>query len=370
MSDNRPPRYIEEDDGTGEEVVVYRASGLGGCVRALVAGASGYSPSPHPVWFQEILEEGNKYEDEILRRWEEETGAKVVDRQLQVELEVGEIEGRRVVVRGHLDGRSTVPVDAKKIRIGQWASFLNQRVEYVASWVWQIAAYMYALEAEEFALVAGCLDGEKIVEVHTELVTNPPIPLRAIKAKIAKVEALIATEDVTVACGPRQYPCQYYYLHDVDDVEEPPQRIEDALMVEYAVKFRSVQQTMDSYTRAMKELDREKKRISEGMRGWLEANGMRDLERLEIGGVEVKRVRYPRKEYVVKAGEVDYFSVKKMEESGEKTTPSGSESKSSEQFTVSPSTPSLLSAEDGGDLKDLKVGKKVGVPKPRKRSEG
>ena len=50
MSDDRPARYTQ-DDGT----VVYRASSIGACERALLAAARGYDKRAHQQWFQEVV---------------------------------------------------------------------------------------------------------------------------------------------------------------------------------------------------------------------------------------------------------------------------------------------------------------------------
>ena len=222
-ADNRLFRYIETgDDGT--ETVVYRASSVGACERALLATARKYERRQHPEWFDAVLDEGRRMEPHIDAIWQNETGVTVVGGQDIVELYVGEIDGRDVIIRGHIDGRIDgdrhTLVEYKKFRPSTWGKFLQQGVEVNVNYPWQVSVYMYAGMFDNVMFVGGLYSPEqdRIVEVAEFRLTNPPIPLAAIRRKVARIERMINAGfdpcDDGVECKASMYPCPYFYLHD------------------------------------------------------------------------------------------------------------------------------------------------------------
>jgi len=248
MSDNRPARYLEDDGAT----VVYRASSLGLCPKAIVALADGYTPAPMPEWFREVLDEGTRAEPVISAMWDKETGIPTTSQQMVVELEIGVIAGRRVIVRAHIDGQAGVdPVlrEYKKFRDSTWPDFLRQGVEVTPTYPWQVSAMMHATGWGECEFVGGHYDTdeEKITEVHPKLLAAPPIPLSAIKARIARIEADInggVHVDKVTCTG--MFPCPVFYLHS--DEELP--RVEDPKLIAIAEEIRAV---LDEASRCDKE---------------------------------------------------------------------------------------------------------------------
>lgn len=253
-ADHRPLRYLEPDpdDGTVEQVV-YRASSLGSCDRAVLLTALGYAVQPDPPGWRQVLDEGTIAESAIRTMWEEERGHDVVDDQLTVELEIGEINGRRVIVRGHIDGRwydSDTEVlgggglwESKKFRASTYPDFLRDGIEVHKNYPWQLSVYMHALGLDYAEVTGGLLAGYRDVntgELHDSAfefegwspnatpdripeisrikikpVHGAPIPLKDIVKRIIMLERLIARnpDPASVECI-RSWPCGYYPYHD------------------------------------------------------------------------------------------------------------------------------------------------------------
>lgn len=202
----------------------------------MVAAARGAERKPHPQWFQEVLDEGSRLEDSINAMFEEESTALTVNRQKELNLSLGLINGVEVIIRCHIDGEQepcpgdeiSILREYKKIRESGWQNFLRQGVEVHHNYPWQVSVMMHAGLYQHCEFVGGrCVDGE-ITEVYCHDLEVPPISLLAIKQKIAKVERLINEgygADEVECSG--SFPCPYWYLHDakpaVDDIHMTPQ---------------------------------------------------------------------------------------------------------------------------------------------------
>lgn len=249
--DHRPMRYVEfNTDGTPMRVV-YRASSLGGCERAFVACATGHEARPHPQWFQNVLDEGTFAEAQINAWWEAATSIPTVLQQQElilttaIEADVvhdGATYTVPVVVKAHVDGfaeptsgmdRVTVR-EYKKFRPSTYPNFQRQGVEVHKNYPWQIAAVMHAIRqvpsdppSEPLVEMVGALWGKRdgegddvpdhVIDTTCHMIDMPPIPMKAINKKIARIEGLIADgympQDVDVVCAEDSYPCPYWYLH-------------------------------------------------------------------------------------------------------------------------------------------------------------
>lgn len=324
--DDRPARYVR-DDG----VVVYRPSSLASCDRALVACARGEVREPWSQEFQEILDEGTRMEGQIVEMFLDQyvEVSEVDGRQETIELEV--MDG--VVLFGHIDGwfldlnDQKVLFEAKKVRPSGWEAFKRQGVEWQHHYPMQVATYMYGLGVDRCAFVGGLYDKDKdeIKDIYVHWLDAPPVPLKGIVKRVRGLEKLInlgfaASE---VDCEKKDYPCPYYKLHDDDgeggddgwggsgdefvQLDGDHKREWDALVTMFTVE-----------DRAIKELDKKKlmhkankdKKVEE-MRAFLEAKGYGKAKKVKGTGSAVSRVKYETKEYVVKAGTVDYFQLAK-----------------------------------------------------------
>lgn len=325
MGDDRPARYTEGD------LIVYRASGLGGCARMLTACAfpDAYPPSPWPDWFQVVLDEGSAYESLIRRRWDESTGLPTVDDQMQVELEVGEVGGKLVVVRGHIDGRceGVAPEwtgrEFKKFRESGWQTFLRKGVEIHPNYPWQVAAMMHAT-GWDWQFVGGRLDKDgELTEVVGMDITNPPIPFKAIRDKLMGIEKgiLDGFDPKEVECRV-QFPCPQYKIHDPEDeaYEIPVGGGADGKAGERAREAITRLAEVQAYGRALEANLKEWKeigaKVSQDLRDALEELGDDAVAAkvLLIEGHRVTRVRKTISEHVRRASTQDYFSAKQAEE--------------------------------------------------------
>lgn len=345
MGDDRPIRYVEHaDDGTPTKIV-YRASSLGTCERALIASARGVQPLPHPEWFQEVLEEGNEAEPQILAMWDEMTGIPTGDQQREFELwvmdvEVGDVEVP-VVVRAHVDGvscdesgRFTIR-EAKKFRPSTWETWKRKGCEINVLYPWQVSAIMHACHAlnDEMPLVemiGGRWDDEtrQVVELCPQFLDMPPIPLKAIKKKLARIERLLSEgydpTDPDVVCTESMYPCGYWKLHP-SELAGGKKNAKDAerVKVKSSAITEEVRQLLihdTALTGRLKMLEDDKKKIDaarkqgrEQIKQFMQVQGLTVGTCAEVDGYEVEWMQVERKGYEVKPTSYELVAVKSMD---------------------------------------------------------
>src|SRR5438445_10756925 len=131
---------------TDKDIVVYRASGLGHCLRGLVAARKGLAPKPFSDDTLKRFAEGNRLEEPILREVASR-GYIISDRQLEVNIPIT----KRIAVRGHIDGIAFDGVqkwviDAKSASTKSFNNFLTHGMNAFDSYRWQLSVYMIALE--------------------------------------------------------------------------------------------------------------------------------------------------------------------------------------------------------------------------------
>lgn len=322
MSDNRPARYMELDDA-GNETVIYRASSVGGCEKAMLAAARGYDKRDHPDWFQEVLDEGSRMEEHIIAKWDFETGRPTVNQQKQIELYVGEIDGRNVIIRGHIDGEDDHENPAlreyKKFRPSTWDKFIRQGVECGANYPWQVAIYMHGGGYDLCQFVGGKYnpDTDSIDEVEAHAITNPPIPMKAIRTKIARVERMINQGydpmDDGVECT-LTYPCGYFYLHGQGaappatphrEISVADESVMWDAIADYKVARSLAAELRKQMDAAAKAADLARSKII----GELSAAGAEPGELVSFSGWEAMFNTVPRAGYTVKPGTTTKFTI-------------------------------------------------------------
>lgn len=328
--DDRPTRYTEERDG--ETIVVYRASGLGACTRALVAMSQKYIAAPVGEFMQEVFDEGHEAEPLIRAAYEEQTENWVMNDQLEIELDLGEMHGRQVIVRGHIDGESCPPDDkgnpmlfeAKKFRESTWSKFLSQGVECNVNYPWQVSVYMHALDLDECDFVGGRVSFDDwnnmtLEEIHVKHLAQPPFSLGAIRKRIASIEKLIhqGFDAKEVECQRSMYPCPYFKLHDWDEENDAYQlpvdgdegEVATLLLGNYALAASEVSRI----GKLLKAAEDEKKRHADALRVLIEE--LRDpaaeaAKKLVNAEYELTHVRKEIAEHTRKASKQDYFTIK------------------------------------------------------------
>lgn len=317
MSDEKPARWVDED---GQ--VYYRASSLGLCDKVFVALANYYQPSAYPQWFQEVLDEGTKAEDEINALWELASGYQTVNSQKLVSMEV--LDGVWVV--GHIDGESEaggVLREYKKFRDSTWPRFLSVGIEIHHTYTWQHSFYWHAggYESSEFVGGHWVVDDEHpggyVAEVFPWRLTNPPLPLIAIKKRVANLEALIngGSQPIDVQCVVKSFPCPFFYLHDEDEEPEAVERNADDTLQALVDEYYQLQESTKAARKVVRAADERLKAIKLGISGWLEGNDVNERQDAKVKMVDgsSKTIRYTvvrKKAHQVKATEYTTVSVK------------------------------------------------------------
>jgi hypothetical protein len=226
--------------GVKDGRIVYRASALGSCTKALVAARMGYDAIAPPSDAQQRMDEGHLHEMDVTRRmveegWRFSPGSS----QLEVVLPIT----RKVVVVGHLDGlgwkngpaavSTADPIAALKIVGGhvveiksqsknQWADFERSGWEsgFFPKYKWQLSAYMLATGLPAVVVRKNRDNGQ----VKYEYVEAPFYSLTATRVRVMMVEALVAKGELPEECDNRVFPCPFFYLHhdpEVTTLEDP-----------------------------------------------------------------------------------------------------------------------------------------------------
>jgi hypothetical protein len=291
IRDERPARYVEPYDNPEHphitEKVVYRASGLGGCERSLVATARDIPRRDHPEWFQAVLDEGTEAEAEIRRQFHVAMLEDPVTRdgwedQAELEMTIANIEGRLVVVRAHADdvhrdgrdGGGAVLREYKKFRTSTFGEFLRRGVEVQPYYPWQVAAMMWALRDAGYNVVCqfvgGEFDGESIVRVEHETLADPPIPRAGILQRVARLERMVneGLDPSEIDC-PKLYPCGHWFLHDEDEIVA----LDDPDAAQAVADWEDADDQVKAAKAALKAAEDDKKKITETLRGFWPDDG-------------------------------------------------------------------------------------------------
>lgn len=239
MSDDRPVRYLE----TGEhgERVIYRMSGLLMCQRIPFGLDYGIEPAPVPKHIQAGFDRGHDHEEKIIARILER-GPELLDTDPfigrgqcvvhevdgsrdELMLRVGEINGRDVWLRGHVDGigvvsvlqvggttsREKAVVEAKYLGPDYWKRFLASGLDVIGKYPWQVSAYSHATGLPVLFVAAQRDDSKPdgIGDIKAQWIQEPPVSLWKIKAQIARYENHIAAGKMP-ECDKAEYPCPMF----------------------------------------------------------------------------------------------------------------------------------------------------------------
>ena len=219
MGDNRPSVYVEEDK------VVYRASSVGGCVRALVASINydEVRKQEHQDLLDRSAREGDLHEGAIRDHFVSE-GWRIITEQELVEIQV--IPG--VVIRGRTDGVLGRPDDpayavwtdevlfeAKSMSTKQFAKWSSGKFRDFTRYAYQITAYMMANPGRD-VLYAVKRREDGILEVLRIPHDQPPVPFSDIKKKVLAAEKARRKDDLP-SCDVNTWGCPFFYLPEEDD---------------------------------------------------------------------------------------------------------------------------------------------------------
>jgi hypothetical protein len=205
--DTRAPVYLEND------LVVYRASKLGLCLRALAAARQGCPPVPPSAKHQADMEAGQAYESIVLARLAA-MGHDVSWCQQEHDLPVAE----GIIVRAHIDGVVTrisqagtvsYVTEVKALAPSTFRAWRARGFQAFPVWAWQLAVGMHATGLSGLMAVADRTSGVlSLLEVE-----RPPRTMLEIERRVAQAEELAATGSLGEC--PEAFPCFWFYAHEV-----------------------------------------------------------------------------------------------------------------------------------------------------------
>ncbi len=309
MSDNRSIAYQEGD------ISIYRASGTGSCITALVAAKAGYEEA-RSQYSENILmnaaREGNMHEGAVIDTLKTEYGWRVDGSQDLMEMQIIP----KVVIRGHIDG-FCIPKKARNQRLLEVKTMSRDRfkkwmalgddarsrllTDEFDKYAWQISNYMWHYGMSAMYVVKNRDSGK----LDISEIKLPPIDKKTIRKKIIQVEMWAAKGDIPPckAASSDQFFCQYPYLHDNDspfgaepDNEEAP--IDDAT----TALLSSMAEHYDGLAKQvamLKPLDDERKEVGQKLVAAM--GGVDGPKNVVAGGYQITRVDNTRK-FVDKVG--------------------------------------------------------------------
>ena len=232
MGDDRPNVYIDPD-GT----VVYRASSVGMCVRALVAvGVGNYEEALGKDRADMLIRtaaEGDLHEEAVRSKLARE-GWTVHSTQNVVDIPV--ING--VVIRGHTDGVLSLKNDphhlleVKSMSNRRFDRWVKQGFDGFLKYAYQISAYMQAFEEMDVLYVVkrreDGFEDRRIIKAG-----ESPIPFKEIKRKILTAESHRRSKGAGFpACdvpSSEQWWCPFFYLHE-EVMDEEAEELTDEMI--------------------------------------------------------------------------------------------------------------------------------------------
>lgn len=231
MADNRPGVYVEEIDG--RPVTVYRTSGAGQCMRALVALGKNYQGMRDQAsldLLNRTAEEGNLHERDVVDRLLK-AGIAVTEQQKLVEVWV--VPGR-VLLRGHMEGLIAVPdhpeivfgmreplspgmkgFEVKSMSKGQFSKWLSDRWNAFPKYAFQVSTYMMEYPEYDWEYFVKRRD-DGTLHHHTIKAGQPPIPFNEVLARIKKAEVARRNKKTheLPPCDMDNWFCDFKYLHE------------------------------------------------------------------------------------------------------------------------------------------------------------
>lgn len=253
MSDNRPIVYYEGDN------VIYRASSVGSCVRALVAAGLEYEPVETPDYLSRAAAEGNLHEADIQNKVRA-MGFQVDDSQPEIQIEITD----GVFLRGHMDGIVTGPaaenlvgklrngspqpdpnvnqmvLEAKTMSRSVFDSWKKRRFDSKPAYAYQVTAYMKATGLPALYAVKRRDDGL----MEYTFLPETPVPWETVEAKILKAEEWRLKGELPPCDIENTWGCAYWYLHEEDDdITNPADDLSETskrLLAQIAPKYRDL----------------------------------------------------------------------------------------------------------------------------------
>lgn len=183
------------------------------------------TPLPPPDDLAVRFADGHMHEAAVVNLLETTWGAEILDSQLEVALDLGDLGGgANVTVRGHIDGIVGSPVilpsedgdiqvpgpavlEIKSLSQSSTEKWRREGFDGFPRYAVQISVYMIALGIPAVFVVKNKNSGQLTVRV----VHTPPVSLEELADRVRVVEQ---AEDVMPVCSLSDFPCPYLYLHD------------------------------------------------------------------------------------------------------------------------------------------------------------
>lgn len=238
---------------------IYRASGLGGCIRSLVAAGMGISPAEPHDFMKRAAEFGQEAEPNLIHHLEND-GWKLVSQQEVVELRVG-----RAVIRGHID--AIVEKDGQR-RIVECKTSSQDRADRIIrcvregrfhevepKYAFQISVYMLRLKLPALYVVWPTKTNDEgtrelvgsptVLEIH-----KPPVGIVDIVSRIQKAEEWIEKAEFPKCDrSESRYFCPFRHLCE----NEEPQPEEAPEINAWARMYADAKEQRDRAEKVMEE---------------------------------------------------------------------------------------------------------------------
>jgi hypothetical protein len=232
---------VYEQDGK----VIYRASALGGCTKALVAARLGYEASPTPEGMQKTFRAGHDAE-EVVKAELRSRGWVISNEQAEVTYSVS---GKLRVV-GHIDGVGSLPlhdlgvpetlvgIEIKSQNQEEWDRFGREgwTSGFWSKYRWQISVYALALQIP-FCIVRFNRDDPN-VESRLDITQDIPFCSPSdIAVRVLDIERQARNGKLPTGCDTSlQFPCPYFRLHEDDREIIDDQQVEDLATIYEGLK--------------------------------------------------------------------------------------------------------------------------------------
>jgi len=270
------------------DVVYYRASSLGGCVRMLALARQGFDPLPATGQIAEVFKAGRDAEQQVWAK-----GIVQGRAQEYVELPISST----IRVAGHLDCWEPERVyEIKSQSEGEWGDIEKSSLWY--RYKFQISVYMHATGLPLTVVrVRRNKDGSISDEERQDYEAGrAPVSLAEIRQKIFRVELLARRDLSGDGCEKVEYPCPFYYTHVRDGEERGEDVREEVGDPEAVVLARQYQNAKLVATAANARVDASRKALLAYM-GERKRLGLSDGTLLTQYQVAEKQVSYTRRGY-------------------------------------------------------------------------
>lgn len=295
VRDDRPDVYPEGS------YWVYRASVIGGCIRALLAARLGFNPVLPPTQKalevqEEAFEYGRRQEVPILEELAGD-GWTLEGYQSEIELRMGS-----VLIRGHLDAVASKNGERRGVEVKtagkeRFERFVRHGLTYtgdpiIRKWAYQVSFYMartglpWVVVTQERVRPEENRTGAR----HLLWLDRPPVPILDILRRVKTVEKLAVEGSLSSATCDVEHDffCPFRYLCVHPPTPEEKDAMKAAIIDEWAEKYLRAQ-AMEKQGKTMREEAREQ------LRALLAPSKKAKTQRYQVGFSEYEDERYDEK---------------------------------------------------------------------------